>query len=284
MNRRDLILGVVSIFFITVMISSTTQAVSTTYIGVSVGDEVEYEVTIFHLRSELNNVVYINKNPFEMEGQKVKIKINEITEEEVGDFFGFLLVNKTKFVTTESFAGKSFESYSYLDEWFETFQFLTFYYEMMLMGFNPETYLFEEPEDYNDSADRYEGLPVFASTNESFYQELENTISAPSPMFQTRSAVDEHSPIQFEQEFYEVAYWEDRNEFFLNVSLYSSNSGTTTTDLAWDLNLGVKIVTHIDTSNGLVKDLDFSMQQYVAVSGNNSLRFVRIRSFISSIL
>jgi hypothetical protein len=274
MNKRDLILGVAGILFILVMLTGTTQAAISPYVGVSIGDEVEYEVTIFHIRQELNNIVYINKNPFDMEGNIVKIKINDITEEETGDFFGLLWVNKTKFITTESFGGKSFESYSYLDDWFETFSFLTFYYEMMLMGFNPDTFEFDEPESFNDSAENYDGLPVFASTNESFYQELENEIIGPS-IITNKEAEDENPPFQFEQEFREVAYWEDRNEFFLNVSLYTSTSGSTSTGKAWDLNLGVDIVTHIDTANGFVKDLDYAMHQYVAIDTNSSLMKAR---------
>ena len=257
------------------MVAGTTQAVISPYVGVSIGDEFEYEVTIFHIKHEVNNTVYINKNPFGMEGNKVIISVDDIIEEEYMDFFGFVGDNRTKIITTESFAGKSFDSYSFLDEWFETFGFLTFYYEFFPLSFNPETYSFEEPEPYNDSDDRYEGLPIFASTNKSFYQQLNDTFSNPLELPQMKYNLINGLPIKLGFESYEVGYWEDRNEFYLNVSLYSSNTGTTSSEVGWDLNLGVTLEVHVDFAKGLVKDLDYSMHQYVAVGTSSALMKAR---------
>lgn len=257
------------------MISGTTQAAISPYVGVVIGDEFEYEVTIFHLRQEVNNVVYVNMNPFGIEGNILKIKVNDIVEEEMMSFFGLYTENQTKIETTESFSGKSFESGTFLDEWFETFFFLIFMYESTQLAFNPETYQFFEPEPFNDSVENYEGLPIFASTNESFYQQLNARLFENATLVPIKNEVDHDTPFQLATESYEVAYWEDKNEFFLNVSLYSSNTGTTTTDIGWDLNIGVNLVTHIDVANGLVKDLDYSMHQYVAVGTNSSLMKAR---------
>ena len=275
MKRREFLLSIISTLFIVIMISGTTQAAISPYVGVAIGDEFEYEVTIFHLRQEVNNVVHINMNPFGMEGNKVNIQVNDIVEEEMMSYFGLVTENQTKIETTESFSGKSFESGTFLDEWFETFFFLTFIYETYQLTFNPEIYQFIEPEPFNDSDENYEGLPIFASTNESFYQQLNATISESDASVPVKNEVDQDTPFQLAHESYEVAYWEDKNEFFLNVSLYSSNSGTTTTDIGWDLNIGVDIVTHIDVANGLVKDLDYALHQYVAVGTNSSLMKAR---------
>ncbi|MCG3226971.1 MAG: hypothetical protein H7645_08635, partial [Candidatus Heimdallarchaeota archaeon] len=73
MKRREFLLSIISTLFIVIMISGTTQAAISPYVGVAIGDEFEYEVTIFHLRQEVNNVVHINMNPFGMEGNKVNI-------------------------------------------------------------------------------------------------------------------------------------------------------------------------------------------------------------------
>ena len=257
------------------MISGTTQAAISQYVGVAIGDEYEYEVTIFHLKQEVDNIVYINVNPFGMEGNKIKIEVNDIVEEEMMSYFGFYTENQTKIKTTESFAGKSFESGTFLDEWFETFFFLMFFFETLPQAFNPETYDFYIPEPYNDSAANYEGLPIFASTNESYYQQLNATSFEKTTLFPVKNEVERDIPFQFAHESYEMVYWPDKNEFYLNVSLYSSETGTTSTDVGWDLNLGVDIVTHIDTVNGLVKDLDYAIHQYVAVGTNSSLMKAR---------
>ncbi|NPD87906.1 MAG: hypothetical protein HGN29_04235 [Asgard group archaeon] len=275
MKRSKLLLGIISTLFIVIMISGTTQAVISPYVGVVIGEEFEYEITIFHIKQDLNNVNYININPFGMEGNKIKIKVADIVEEEQSSFLGIPMENQTKIKTTESFAGKTFESESFLDDWFETFFFLTFYYETSPITFNPETYEFNEPKPFNDSDENYEGLPVFASTNESYYQQLNASFSEPATFVPVKNEVERDSPFQLAYESYEVGYWPDKNEFYLNVSLYSSNTGTTSTDIGWDLNIGVDIVTHIDIANGLVKDLDYSINEFIAVGTNSSLMKAR---------
>ena len=257
------------------MISGTTQAAISPYVGVSIGDEFKYEVTIFHLKSELNSTVYINTNPFGMEGNKIDMNVTDIVEEEQTNFFGFTSVNNTKIKTTESFAGKSFESGTFLDEWYDAYIFFTTYFKTFQLSFDPETYEFKEPEPYNDSTENYEGLIVFASTNKSFYEQLESEISAPPTLTPIKNEVNEDDPFKLEHELYDVAYWEEKNEFYLNVSLYSSNSGTTSSEVGWDYNIGTEFIIHIDTANGLVKDIDYSMHHYVAVGDNNSLMKAR---------
>jgi hypothetical protein len=275
MKRKEFLLGIVSVFFIVILTVGTTQATISPYVGVDIGDKVEYEVTIFHMRQEVNNTAYVNVNPFGMEGNKVEIKVNDITEEETGDFWGMITINKTKIVTTESFAGKSFESGSFLDDWFEAFSFFSWYFVQFPLMFIPEAYEFYVPEPYNETEANYEGLPVFASTNESFYQELNATLAGGMSLLPVRNAVEKDTPIQFAHESYEVGYWPDKSEFYLNVSLYSSDTGTTSTDIGWDLNLGFEYVTHIDIANGLVKDLDYSMHQYIAVGSSSALMKAR---------
>ncbi|MCG3220222.1 MAG: hypothetical protein H7641_02480 [Candidatus Heimdallarchaeota archaeon] len=275
MKRREFLLSIISTLFIVIMMSGTTQAAISPYVGVVIGDEFEYEVTIFHIRQDVNNVNYININPFGMEGNKIKIQVADIVEEETGDFFGLIYVNKTKIKTIEAFAGKSFESGTFLDEWFETFSFLLMYFDFFPSAFIPETYEFYEPEPFNDSAENYEGLPIFASTNASFYQQLNSTFSESALLVPVKNEVERDTPFQLAHETYEVGYWPELNEFYLNVSLYSSNTGTTTSDIGWDLNIGTDIVAHIDTANGLVKDLDYSMHLYIAVGTNSSLMKAR---------
>jgi hypothetical protein len=269
MNKKELILGLIGFSLILLISISTTTSAVSPYVGVEVGDSYDYKVPKINIFAKHNDIIYAEGLPFDFVGKTITIEITAIYDyTETGIFFPF--EEGTGINVTESYDSTSYNSVTLLDEWFATFASIQFLYYFSVLQFNPEFFEFIPPDPLEETEEDYPAQPAFASTNKSFYMELEEDATA--NLIPVSFAPNEQD-ILIEtnpEETFNVTYFEDSNEFFMNVSLHHWGSGTTTTAQNWDINGYADFETYINVNEGLVEYLYYKFGYIVNIGTNNT--------------
>ena len=269
--RKGMVKTSLLVCLMIVILSTSAIADPLSSVGVQEGDEVTYKFGKTYFEAKENDVTYLDESDFNLEDKKVKVRIDSLFVVYndwmlIGETFGDYIVAVN---TTETFEGSQYESKTYVDYWYSLFYLLRVGYEAQVKYFDPYYYEFDPPDPMNESLPPYTAfqMPIFASTNVSFYEGIEQQWS--------QTLIEEknenlNNNIKLMSEFLEVAYWEDKNEFYLNTSYHAYRTNDTETPTPWEIDGKFNYVVHVDTLEGLVKDLQFSFGYNLKLGSNQT--------------
>ena len=261
------------LFVFTLVFTSQISTALSPHIGIHIDDTFEYQFSKFEIFRYINNSLVVDEDGSNLVDNTIKITINDITEGNDA-FFEDLYGESTLVNVTETFKRGSFTTTTFLDMWF-----LYYYDTEMMFGYlivysHPEEGIFPEmtPPDTNDYWN-FAGLPVLATTNETFYESLELEIpdySGTPPMPPDRAQNERDGEMKLNR-FTQVSL---RDSIFkMNVTNTEMRSGETTNNETWSINGSTNFYVEINTQQGLVNTLSWVVE-YSVVLGATSDAFI----------
>ncbi|MHA1260152.1 MAG: hypothetical protein ACTSSG_08840 [Candidatus Heimdallarchaeaceae archaeon] len=236
----------------TLLLSSIVKGEISPFVGVNAGDEFNFKIVSAHTLLEHNGTTYIESHMFDYEGKTVNIKVDAISEGKFPDYFLVIPINKTVINTTETINGDIHITYSVLDQWYETLTFLLPSFDYFVNSFDPLTYEFSPPESYKEE---YKGLPVFASTNTSFYQQLvEEGIGGTT-----------------------VSYNEEKANFTIVSNDLRFRDGTTNTTGYWNVTAEMGYYVQIDVNQGVLMEYSQLFAFKINIGMNNTKMLMKLK-------
>lgn len=258
MHNKKFIRGIVSIVILFSLISSNTEASLLVNVGVSIGDVFDYKYTEVHLQLKHNGTTYVNYQGEDIVGKTINVTVDDYNETVESGFIGFYY-EKVKFNQTERFDDIERETYTYLDQWFDFYFMIEIAFNSTVMNFDPEDYDFHPPNPdviYNYTS--LSGMPIFASTNTSFYADLnENGLPETEYPYFSKSNPIKNSKVTH------ITFQD--NIFVVNVTNEDTLSGVTAAEENWSIHGLSKYEITVDTEQGLVNAFKYSINYEAAV-------------------
>lgn len=258
MNNKKMVRGIVSIVILIGLISSNTEASLLVNVGVSIGDVFEYKYTEVQLQLKHNGTTYVNYQGEDIVGKTINVTVDDFNETVGSGFIGFYY-ERVKFNQTERFDNIERETSTYLDHWLDLYLSVELSFNSSVVSFNPEYYSFHPPDP--DAIYNYTtmiGLPIYASTNISFYEDL-NENGLPENEYPYFSKTE---PIKNSREE-QISFLD--NILKVNVTNEETFNGVTSTEENWSIHGLSRYDVTIDAKLGLVKAFMYSISYEVVV-------------------
>ncbi len=271
MYNKKLIRGIVSTLILLSLITSNTEASLLVNVGVSIGDVFDYKYTEVHFQMKHNGTTYVDYQGEDIVGKTINVTVDDYDIATESGFIGFYY-DRVKFNQTERFDEEERETQTYLDQWFD-FYFLTeMSYNSTAINFDPEEYEFHPPNP--DAIYNYTsliGMPIFATTNTSFYQDL-NDNGLPETEYPYLSKSEPIKSTKTNQVSFED------NIFAVNVTNEDTISGVTVAEENWSIHGLLRYDVTVDAELGLVNAFKYSIN-YEASVGLDHTEIVTIIAF-----
>ncbi len=264
MKKKTIYFGFTIVVFI-LLTNTVSRAGSLQYVGVKVGDTFKYKITDGHILTKFNDTVYLNDSDLNIQGKKVDIRITAIGEILLESFFGYpmeeIIVN-----VTETIDGEEYEGYTLLDEWYQMFSVIFLSYIGITLSFDPEYYEFHPPDSSTTDVEEFLMLPIFATTNSSFYQELVDQGGISTAPLQPQGG----APSKMVLEGIQITF-DGESKFTLNATMEDSTSGTINVDVEWNTSAILEFYVFIDTQNGVVKEFYLNFENDIIIGPNTTI-------------
>ncbi len=278
MSNKKLSRGIVSILFITVLISGNTEASLLSNVGVNIGDSFEYKYNQIQLSLSHNGTTYVNYQGADIVGETINITVDDFYETVGQSFIGFNY-DRVEFNQTERFESITNETHSFLDYWFDMYRYVELAFNSTTVGFDPEDYEFHPPNeeaiyDYNIVI----GVPIFATTNISFYEDInENGFPevGDSCLMKDRGKEEITEEIKYSR-IEHISFLE--NILNVNITNEDTLSGVTIAEEDWSIHSLTRYDLSINAEQGLVKKFLYEYS-YEVVLGSQHTEMKTIVSF-----
>ena len=261
MRKNAIYLGFVIIGLI-LLTNTISRTNSLQYVGVEVGDTFKYKITDGHILTKFNETVYLDDADLNIQGKKIDIRITAIDEFLLESFLGFL-VEEIMINVTEIVDGAEYEGYTLLDEWHIMFQVILNSYMYNTVAFDPESYEFHPPETSATKEEEFLLIPIFATTNTSFYQEMLDQGGTPSVHLQPKGGL----PSRMILEGIQISF-DGISKFTLNATLEDTVSGTIDIDVEWSSYASLEFYVFIDTQRGIIKEFYLNFKNDIIIGSN----------------
>ena len=246
------------------LLSALPQARGIENVAFSVGDEFEFTITDFMESEKVNGTEYYTSQTSEMftEGDTIKVTVTNIevfTQE--SDFFGpeeFVGINYTA-----EMGDNTYDGFSALDEWTGVLLFGTLLYAFSTFGAPYAS--FEAPTKTSEPVMEEDGqfsMPLFATSNASFYQEYVDKVTSTTTS-ETTTATSES--ISVVKDDISASYDAENEKFSLFMNLRWEGGGEHYTGKQWTGFSELKFELNIDVSRSIVTKLFMSWQLSIEV-------------------
>jgi len=253
MSNKKFIRVIVSVLFITALISSNTEASLLSNVGVNIGDVFEYKFNQVQLFLRHNGTIYVNYQGADVVGKTINITVDDFYETIDQSFMGFNY-DRIEFNQTDRFDNITKESHTYLDHWFEMYRYMELAFNSTTLNFDPENYEFHPPnEETIYDYDIVIGVPIFATTNITFYEDIEeNGFPEVGDIYllKNRDMEDVSEELKYSREEY-ISFHD--NIFNANVTNEDTISGVTIAEEDWSVHSLTRYDLSVDAEKGLVK-------------------------------
>ncbi|MHA1346346.1 MAG: hypothetical protein ACTSO3_08135 [Candidatus Heimdallarchaeaceae archaeon] len=270
MSNKKLIRGIASILFIIVLISANTEASLLSNVGVNIGDSFEYKYNQIQLSLSHNGTTYVNYQGADIVGKTINITVDDFYETVDQSFIGFNY-DRVEFNQTERFESMTNETHSYLDYWFDMYRIVELAFNSTIVNFDPEDYEFHPPNeeavyDYNIVI----GLPIFATTNISFYEDInENGFPEAGDSYSIKERGKEEITEEIKHSRVEqISFLE--NILNVNITNEDSLSGVTIAEEDWSIHCLTRYDLSINAEQGLVKKFLYEYSFDVALGSQHT--------------
>jgi hypothetical protein len=264
MKKKALNLGLVIIIFI-LLTNTVSKANSLQYVGVEIGDKFKYKITYGHILTKFNETIYLDDTDLNIQGKKVDIRITAIDEYLLESFLG-LFVEEIMINVTETVDGVEYEGYTLLDEWHMMFQVILNSYLYNTVAFDPENYEFHPPDTSATDDEEFLLLPIFATTNTSFYQEMLDHGGISTAPLQPQEGL----PSIMVLEGIQITF-DGESKFTLNATMEDTVSGTIDVDVEWSSYAILEFYVFIDTQRGIIKEFYLNFKNDIIIGANTTI-------------
>ena len=246
MIKKRLVAYSASFLLVMLLLNTSTSSAIIELVEVEVGDTFEYKLTTAHIYFENNDVIYADDDMMGYAGREVEIEITGISEGLDGTSFGFI-GNGIMFNTTETVGSDVYYVHSFLDDWYMSLLSASMLYALYVDLFDPTSYVVYPPLD---DAMEYKGLPIFASLNTSFYNQILNE-GIPGAT---------------------VSFNAEKGNFTIALEpMEGFREGIDTSSLLpWNTTAKLKYYVNIDTEAGTVNDLKYSLETENYIGTNHT--------------
>lgn len=263
--KKKVINFVFSIIVFILLSSTISRASSLQYVGVNVGDRFKYKITNGHILTSFNDTIYLDDSDLNIQGKKVDIEITSIQESLSESFLGFF-VEAIMVNVTETVEGEQYQGYTLVDEWYIMFSIILLSYTSVTQFFDPGSYEFHPPEPSATEIEEFLLLPIFATTNTSFYQELVDQGGTSTAPLQPQGGTPSKMVVDQIQTTFDGV-----SKFTLNATMDDTVSGIINIDIEWSSYAKLEFYVFIDTQKGLVKDYYLNYKNVILIGTNKTI-------------
>lgn len=266
--KKELTLFLAGLSLLAILTSAPFTTAVSPFVEVEVGDSFNYVVSKVYFYLEENNMVVAEETGAGIVNNTINVEVNEIFDSSNILFLG-LPYETTVFNVTETIGEQSFQALTPLDMWYSMFVSLEFLYAMMVDGFNPYDppgIIIEFPD--TSTYDFMKGLPIFATSNTSFYEQLEADLNDVTSLNLALDDSNYQNPIinpEIPIRLTEVSYI--NGIFKLNVTNQGYFDEITTTEISWSVQGISNYFVEVDTNNGLVNEMFYGLNVKTIVDG-----------------
>ncbi len=268
-SRSSLWTFMVLIIFLATSISTGT---STTFpVTIKPGDTFMYKVLEDHILASVNDTTYLNDTYLSTSTDKVLIKVLNV--QNISDDQGIwglnTIVNQSETAITSN--NKTTETFSYVNGWLDSYHFGLFsiLYIFDVMTRAPQLYKFSAINPRIQAAQ--DGLPVFVTTNSSYYE----AIMAANPPPDNQSQGTNPPPGVGSMPPYSLSYTYEKEQgiYIMNHTMRIENNGTLSDNITkWSLRLDFEFFLDTIFSKSIVNELKIVVFWDVEV-GNATQQF-----------
>jgi len=253
------------IISLVLLTSTIARASSLQDVGVKVGDTFKYKITDGHILTKFNETIYIDDTNLNIEGKKVDIEITSI-QEFLSELFSGIFPEEIMVNVTETVEGETYEGYTLVDEWYLMFSIILISYTSVTQFFDPEGYEFHPPEPSTTEVEEFLMLPIFATSNTSFYEELvEQEGITTAPLLPKKG-----TPTKMVQDQIQITF-DGVSKFTLNATMDETVSGVINIDVEWSSYAMLEFYVFVDTQKGILKDYYLNFKNVILVGGNKTI-------------
>ena len=249
-----------SIIIIGLLVISTQAQVQAFNVPVNlnVGDVFHINLTKMEATHKINGTSYIDSDIADLTQiptGEAEIKVTSIYDK-----------NKDTYVNaTGNIGDLKIDGSTMVDGW-ESFMFTLFILALFSAFFDPDNYDFSAPTTQTTvtSVDKIDPPPIFATSNESYYQEIVSSLSNTSTSTTTSTSTSSQL-ITIQNSDFNATYDSTTKIFKLNMYFTLAGSGTNTKGDNWSFNGTFKLNIEIDVSKSFVYKLGYLFSTVVQI-------------------
>ena len=278
--KKELTIFLAGLSLLMILSSAPFTTAVSPFVEVEVGDSFNYVISKVYFYLEENNVVTAEETGVGIVNGTINVEVDAIFDSSDVLYFG-LPYETTTFNVTETIGDRSVQAQTPLDMWYGMFLSIEGLYAMLVDGFNPY-----DPPDITieipdtSSYDFIKGLPVFANSNTTFYEELEADLNGVTSLNLALDDSNYNNPIinpGVPGRITEVSYI--GGIFKLNVTnqgYFDDGTVSTNVDYDWSVQGISNYYVEIDTNNGLVNEMFYGINVKTIVDGYKTVVDMKI--------